>query len=553
MKWQHFFREHILDRGYDYYYEGAVENISFDNGIVTAVVHGSEEYDVEISMLKNNIDDMYCSCPHADDGNNCKHMVAVLTAFENGDCKPDKKPVRKNDIPPEKSIDSLVSDADENIIKSFLTQVLRDDERLLARFKRFAGVEISKIDMKIYKKQIDLIVKEHYGRNGYIDYQSADSFIRELFEFLYDDVKMLIDNRAYQGAFDLTNYVFITIGEVNIDDSGGGIGMIASKCSEMWHEILKNADINDKRTFFNWFMTHLDGSLIDYMEDYIEEVMMRAFDDDEFMGIKFDFVESKIAWAEKNDASWNRNYQVGKWAMNYISLLESNRKSWSEIERYCKKHWEPPAIRKYYINECLKRDEYDKAIAALQESICIDSGYRGLLNDHSVKLKDTYLLCGKRELYMKQLWELVQNHNPGDLELFRELKSQYNEEVWTEVREEIFSNLPPHTNPEHLFYEEGLHRRLLEYLINMPGLYKMQAYLDVLKDHYPEELLEKYRAEVESMAKRSSNRARYQEIVSILRTMKTIDGGKEVVENICDNWKVVYKNRRAMMDELRRL
>jgi len=300
-------------------------------------------------------------------------------------------------------------------------------------------------------------------------------------------------------------------------------------------------------------MNHLDGSVVDYMEDYIEDIMMRAFDDDEFMSIKLDFAEGKIALAEKNDVSWHRSYQVGKWTMYYISLMELSGKSWYEIEQYCKEHWEPSAIREYYIDECVKREEYDKAIDALHESICIDSGYRGLVNDYSVKLKNIYLLCGKKELYMKQLWELVQNHNPGDLEFFRELKSQYSQEDWNVVREEIFSNLPRSADVCSLFYEEGLYSRLFEHVIKMPGLYTVHFYLDVLRDLYPKELLEKYRDEVESMAKRTSDRVRYKELVSILRTMKTIDGGKEVVESICDHWKVVYKNRRAMMDELSRL
>jgi len=553
MKWQHFFREHILDRGYNYYYKGAVESISFDNDILTAVVRGSEDYDVEISLLKNNIDDMHCSCPHADDGNNCKHMAAVLAAFENGAYKPNKESIKKSEIQREKSIESLVSDADENIIKSFLTQTLRDDERLLARFKRFAGVKISGIDMKIYKRQIDLIVKEHYGRKGYIDYRSADSFISELLVFLYDDVKMLIENREFLSAFDLTNYIFITVGKVDMDDSDGGTGMLAAQCSELWHTILKSADLNDRRVFFNWFMNHLDGAVVDYMEDYIEEIMMRAFDDDEFMSIKLDFVERKIALAEKNETSWHRNYQVGKWAMYYISLLEVSGKNWFEIEKYCKKHWEPSAIREYYIDECLKREEYDKAIDALHESISIDSGYRGLVTACRVKLKNTYLLCGKKELYMEQLWELVRNYNPGDFEFFRELKSQYSEEDWNVVREEIFLNIPRSVDVCRLFYEEGLYLRLFEHVLKMPGLYTMHVYLDALRDIYPKELLEKYRHEVESMAKKSADRAGYKELVSILRTMKTISGGKEVIENICENWRVVYKNRPAMMDELRRL
>ena len=55
------------------------------------------------------------------------------------------------------------------------------------------------------------------------------------------------------------------------------------------------------------------------------------------------------------------------------------------------------------------------------------------------------------------------------------------------------------------------------------------------------------------MAKYTADRKRYQEWVLILKRMLKIKGGKETVNEIVENWRVLYKNRRAMMEELNRL
>lgn len=42
MEWEHFFKPHILDRGYEYYCDDAVDSLNEGNGKVTAVVLGND-------------------------------------------------------------------------------------------------------------------------------------------------------------------------------------------------------------------------------------------------------------------------------------------------------------------------------------------------------------------------------------------------------------------------------------------------------------------------------------------------------------------------------
>ncbi|OLR59409.1 hypothetical protein BHF70_07110 [Anaerostipes sp. 494a] len=48
MNWERLFKGHILDRGYNYFCDGAVDNIQRSEDKINAIVCGSEDYEVEI-------------------------------------------------------------------------------------------------------------------------------------------------------------------------------------------------------------------------------------------------------------------------------------------------------------------------------------------------------------------------------------------------------------------------------------------------------------------------------------------------------------------------
>ena len=82
MNWYTLFRQHILDRGIEYYEDGNVVDFQCTEDSISAHVDGTDIYDVEIKIEGEEVIDMYCSCPYARGGKNCKHMAAVLFRFE---------------------------------------------------------------------------------------------------------------------------------------------------------------------------------------------------------------------------------------------------------------------------------------------------------------------------------------------------------------------------------------------------------------------------------------------------------------------------------------
>ena len=576
MNWQKLFASHILERGYDYYCDGAVENIEIGRDDIRADVVGTEDYEVEISLNDGKVTDMYCSCPYAAGGNNCKHMAAVLYEWtadimdedepedtDNEDMDDDADAESMDLFEPavtvcdykkkSAAVEKLVTSAERDIVQAFLVSVLAEDKKLLLRFRNMVNKCATKEDVEDYFEQIDEIADRYLGRDHFINYYQAYDFMLELEEIIDKDVRRMIDNGSNISAFHVMNHIFVLLGNVDMDDSGGETSMLAEQIYQLWLELLTKVNAQDKRKMFIWFTTHMDGSVIDYLEEYIEQIIMEEFKEPEYEQDKLSFMEEMIEKAEKKDSGWSRDYAIGKWTVTYLKTLEEKNAPEDQLEEICKKYWNNSGVRRYYIDRYFEKKEYDRVLQVLDESIELDKAYRGQVLEYIQKKKEIYRLQGNKSAYIEQLWKLVLEQSAGDLDIYKELKAQYSEKEWLIKREELFKKLPPNAHIDRLYKEEKLYDRLLAYVLKSSGLYAVQSYENVLKKEYPKQILSKYQGEVNKMASCTGNRKHYADLVALLRRMKRIKGGSEIVETIVEEWKIKYRNRPAMMDELSKL
>lgn len=576
MNWQKLFASHILERGYDYYCDGAVENIEIGRDDIRADVVGTEDYEVEISLNDGKVTDMYCSCPYAAGGNNCKHMAAVLYEWtadimdadepedtDNEDVDDDEDAESMDLFEPtvtvcdykkkSAAVEKLVTSAERDIVQAFLVSVLAEDKKLLLRFRNMVNKCATKEDVEDYFEQIDEIADRYLGRDHFINYYQAYDFMSELEEVIDKDVRRMIDNGSNISAFHVMNHIFVLLGNVDMDDSGGETSMLAEQIYQLWLELLTKVNAQDKRKMFIWFTTHMDGSVIDYLEEYIEQIIMEEFKEPEYEQDKLSFMEEMIEKAEKKDSGWSRDYAVGKWTVTYLKTLEEKNAPEDQLEEICKKYWNNSGVRRYYIDRYFEKKEYDRVLQVLDESIELDKAYRGQVLEYNQKKKEIYRLQGNKSAYIEQLWKLVLEQSAGDLDIYKELKAQYSEKEWLIKREELFKKLPANAHIDRLYKEEKLYDRLLAYVLKSSGLYAVQSYENVLKKEYPKQILSKYQGEVNKMASCTGNRKHYADLVALLRRMKQIKGGSEIVETIVEEWKIKYRNRPAMMDELSKL
>lgn len=195
------------------------------------------------------------------------------------------------------------------------------------------------------------------------------------------------------------------------------------------------------------------------------------------------------------------------------------------INEYVLENLEFNIVRKYYIQDCMNKKRYDAAIQALEDGKKADRNSPGLAADYSLQLKELYKLTGREKDYEKELWLLMLQYKAGDVAVYKELKTLYTEEEWVQKRETIFEKMLPYKDVSKLYQEDQFYDRLLR----------------------------KYETVVNSMAVHTSDRKHYRELVAILKRMQKYPGGNTRVDKIADNWRQAYKNRRAMMDELKEI
>ncbi len=87
-----------LAKGLGYFESGCISELEeWETGAWNAIVAGSEDYHVKITLKKGAIEKSSCDCPH--DAEYCKHIIAVLYAIkEERVVLPDKTNIKSTSI-----------------------------------------------------------------------------------------------------------------------------------------------------------------------------------------------------------------------------------------------------------------------------------------------------------------------------------------------------------------------------------------------------------------------------------------------------------------------
>ena len=82
MEWKYYFNENLLRGAQEYINNNAVHEVHSSDGIISGIVSGVDDFHVSIQVKDDAIEEMHCTCPLAQTGLICKHMPAVLFAWE---------------------------------------------------------------------------------------------------------------------------------------------------------------------------------------------------------------------------------------------------------------------------------------------------------------------------------------------------------------------------------------------------------------------------------------------------------------------------------------
>ena len=214
-----------FSRGFDYYIDGAVQDLLETADMVKAIVAGTHDYHV-IFGIKLGQFQYGCDCPVGQSSKFCKHLVAAALAWLEQQEKPatgkrKKKPPQKTD--PIKTIKDHLADSTKDKLINIIIEQAENDPGLRNQLLSQALRSQTVTDIDSHKAFIHNAI----NARGFIDYSGMRRYIRKAWPAVNLLEGLLKDGDVTETA-DLADYAlrlgFTAYG--NVDDSDGNLGDI---------------------------------------------------------------------------------------------------------------------------------------------------------------------------------------------------------------------------------------------------------------------------------------------------------------------------------------
>jgi hypothetical protein len=124
---------------------------------------------------------------------------------------------------------------------------------------------------------------------------------------------------------------------------------------------------------------------------------------------------------------------------------------------------------------------------------------------------------------------------------------------WVDEREKLFLRYSGKkhfgSSAANLLAAENEVERLLNYIEKYLSMNELERYYKVFTSDYPEKTLDLFKKVLVPYAA-NTGRDCYEHILSVLKKMSRIKGGKKAASDLAADFRIQYKNRRAMMEVL---
>jgi hypothetical protein len=140
---------------------------------------------------------------------------------------------------------------------------------------------------------------------------------------------------------------------------------------------------------------------------------------------------------------------------------------------------------------------------------------------------------------------------------FEIYKAAFSSAEWTDAREKLFLH---YSRNDDYCYENSVAEllaaekeagRLINHVEKHLSMQGLEKYYSIFAPVYPEKTIELFQRALVSYAEKNVGRSSYEDILAMLKKMAHIKGGKKAALDLVADFKVHYKNRKAMMEILK--
>lgn len=584
----------IWERGEEYYESGAVTALEeILDGEWTATVEGTDDYEVEISIEDGIVTSQFCDCPY--DGEVCKHVVATILAIRNQQKKAScsafsKKSKKSSRIEDAIIVKDIGLAEDVAMIEDSVNESSSNDDlqRLLSLFKpeelsqfvleyasqsaEFAAILKKRIvSKKLFGLEKDFRAEVHKAFNSvtrssksryrrYDDPERDWETIFEKVDSLLEKARLLTECENLDGAIVIALQVLRSIGEEYDDellyDDGVDASCACEEAGDLIVEIVEEHVLSQEQK--DWIFQELCRiAEISIYRDY------GIYDIDELVqniSISTQPAEKSLELLDQLLEERKDSFELYEVVFRKVSLLQKmgeGKKADATIRQYLYL----PQIRRREVDQLIANSQYTEAFHLLDEGIRLaeKEDKEGTVCEWQEKKLAIYEKLNNTVAVIdicRQLFLLTH----GDLAYYKKLKKLIPETNWKVFLESMMQETKFHgsayfinKNKADIYVYEKDNNALFHLLESKTtiGLDDLMQYAPHLRETHSVALLTMFSTELKVYAERNMGRKYYEYIAKVLKIMQKLKGGDTTVLQLVSEFRVMYKRRPAMMEELR--
>jgi len=558
----------ILERGKDYFQNGQVNNLEeFSRGSWLAIVEGTETYEVKIKIKDAEIIEWTCNCPY-DLGSICKHQVATVFAIKKScygekisDSQNKKTKVKKTErkTPKDKIkeiLDNVSLDEIKEIVSEFALENIEFRNKIFTHFtlKKDTGS-----DKNLYKQIIEESLCQGMDYHGFIDYRGSSRAVRGINELLMKADQMLKKGQIEQAILIYQTTIEETFPVLQCaDDSNGDLSGVINWSFERLHECTpKIKNETTRKNFLNYCL--LESASKSY-EDWsswrweLIDIASRLIikEETEIIFAKIDELLEK----EQDQESFSNKYDKEKSSEVRLEIIERFNGR-VEALKFINENLEYTPIRRAAIDRAINEKNYVRAKNLAKEGIELDTerGWPGLVvgwKEFLYKIANKEKNIVEIRKYAKELF-----FEGKGFEYYDKLKNTYSAEEWKKELQNFLNQLKKarlgyYTIFGEIYIKEERWNDLLNLVKEHVSIQTIETYQKYLEKYFPDELKVLFESAIRKMLEQTTGRGSYQEVCRILRCLRKL-GAFEKVQNLINEFKGTYKNRRALLEELEKI
>lgn len=547
--------ETILKRGLSYFKNGYVTEFSeISEGEYEANVSGTEEYTVHLEVKNNTIVEHNCDCPY-DMGPVCKHIVASIFYLKQDELNLNQQNVSLAKKKKSKTVTQQLKEVLDKVSHQNLKEFIQEQSKMDKQFRNlflssFAHLNESQ-SKEFYQKQIKSIVNSATDRHGFIGWHEM-KYLEQGIDPIITIAEKQLESKNYINTIYICTALMEEMTEAIqfSDDSNGSIGDIIDSSYEMLYDIAtKDISFDIKTELFNYCITAFEKRLFDGWDWHtgILNIAYELTDNENEADIIIKCLDTVNGEYEKERAQ------------SFKLEIITKYKDKEDVQKFIDKHITNSSIRNSEIEKSIKNNEFEKAKKLCEDGIKYDEKDKpGLVKDwYNWLLKIAQIQNNSIKIIEYARFLFIDNFHP-EQDYYQLLKQEVEPNKWNDFLEEIIREITPKDGWKYnelvrkIFINEKWWDRLFLLLKQNVSLQNIENNEKYLSKDYSQELIQLYSERLVKYVDKYIGRNHYQTACRYLRRMKKLGGNKRVNE-LVDNFRKDYPQRRALLDELNRV